>query len=100
MAGSLRAELIQAPDGWFYRPLERSSDETKTPSRPTEELLWDAVLQAGQQGVTYAALDRLDGLSRDIAKKRLPRWRTEKRVGRDGTGDKNDPYRWYPCHTG
>jgi AAA domain len=100
MAGSLRAELIQAPDGWFYRPLERGSDAPKTSSRPSDELLWDAVLQAGEKGVTYAALDRIDGLSRDIAKKRLPRWRAEKRVGRDGTGDKNDPYRWYPCLAG
>jgi AAA domain len=100
VAGSLRAELIQAPDGWFYRALEAGSASTKTSRLSTDDLLWEAVQQAGQHGVTYAELDRIDGLSRDIAKKRLPGWRTGKRVGRDGTGAKNDPHRWYPCPTG
>lgn len=47
--------------------------------------------------MTYGELDRIDGLSQDIAKKRLPGWRIAKRIGRDGAGTKNDPYRWYPC---
>jgi AAA domain len=95
-AGSLRAELIQAPEGWFYRALERGSEPTKS-GQSTDALLWEAIQRAGSDGLTYAELDGSDGLSRDIAKKRLPQWRNEKRVGRNGTGEKNDPYRWYPC---
>jgi len=33
IAGSLRAELIQAPDGWFYRALDRGSNTTKAPGQ-------------------------------------------------------------------
>jgi hypothetical protein len=99
MAGSLRAELIQAPHGWFYRQRESDSNSTKASSRSTDELLWDALKQAGERGITYSDLDRIDGLSRDIAKKRLPRWRKEKRVGCYGRGTKNDPQRWYLCPT-
>jgi hypothetical protein len=99
-AGSLRAELIQARDGWFYRPLDRLSASVEASSRSTDELLWDAITRAGQQGLTYAEIDRIEGLSQDIAKRRLPHWRIEKRVGRDGAGAKTAPYRWYPCPTG
>jgi len=97
MSGSLRAELIQAPNGWFYRRLTRGSDSTKTSNRSVNELLWEALLQAGKPGITYAELDRRDGLTLDIAKMRLPALRSEGRVGRDGTGSKTDPYRWYAC---
>jgi AAA domain len=96
MTGSVRAELVQAPDGWFYRALERGADARKYP-QSTNDRLWEAIRGAPSDGVTYAELDRVDDLSRDIAKKRLPDWRIEKRVGRHGTGGKNDPYRWYPC---
>jgi AAA domain len=96
MAGSLRAELIQAPEGWFYRVLEGGSNATNS-GRTTDAVLWEAVRRAGSDGLTYTELDRVDGLSQDKAKKRLPKWREAKRVGRDGTGEKNDPYRWYPC---
>lgn len=98
MSGSLRAELIQAPDGWFYRALE-GAGSTETPGRSTDELLWQTLLQAGPQGITYGDLDRIDGLSLDIAKRRLPTWNGT-RVGRDGTGKKTDPYRWYARATG
>jgi hypothetical protein len=94
---SLRAELIQAPNGWFYRSLERGSDSSSTSNRSVNELLWDALLQAGKPGISYAELDRRDGLTLDIAKKRLPALRREGRVGRTGAGSKTDPYRWYPC---
>jgi hypothetical protein len=97
MSGRLKAELIQASDGWSYRPLDRGSDSTNTSNRSVDELLWEALLEAGEHGITYAALDRLDGLTLDRAKKRLPALRREGRVGRDGTGSKTDPYRWYPC---
>jgi hypothetical protein len=95
---SLRAELVQAPDGWFYRVLEGAAS-TETPGRSTDELLWQAVLKAGRQGITYGELDRIEGLSLDIAKRRLPTWNGT-RVRRDGTGKKTDPYRWYAPATG
>lgn len=95
---SLRAELVQAPAGWFYRALE-GAGSTETPGRSTDELLWQALLQAGLQGITYGELDRIEGLSSDIAKRRLPTW-NGRRVGRDGRGTKNDPYRWYARATG
>jgi hypothetical protein len=98
MSGSLRAELIQAPDGWFYRALE-GAGSTETPGQSTDELLWQALLQAGRQGITYGELDRIEGLSLDIAKRRLPSW-NGRRVSRDGTGRKTDPYRWYARTTG
>jgi hypothetical protein len=90
----LRAELIQAPSGWFYRVLEGGTDSPESSSQSTEELLWQAVLKAGRRGITYGELDRIDGLSVDIAKRRLPSWNGT-RVSRDGTGTKTDPYRWY-----
>jgi AAA domain len=96
---SVRAELVQAPDGWFYRLLDRSSDATDVSTRSVDDLLWQSILEAGAQGITYAELDGREGLTIDVAKKRLPSWRTEKRVGRSGAGTKSDPYRWYPCHS-
>jgi hypothetical protein len=95
MARSLRAELVQAPDGWFYRSLERGSSSSEASNRSVDDLLWEAVLKAGTRGITYAELERRDGLTLDVAKKRLPGWRTEQRVGRAGAGTKSDPYRWY-----
>jgi len=96
MSRSLRGELVQAPEGWFYRSLDRGSDTTDMSTRSVDDLLWEAVLEAGKHGITYAELDRRDGLTLDIAKKRLPDWRREQRVDRDGDGTKSDPYRWYP----
>ena len=95
MSRSLRAELVQAPDGWFYRSLDRGSDSSNTSARSVDDLLLEAVLEAGKQGITYDELDRRDGLTRDIAKKRLPGWRAEGRVDRNGAGTKSDPYRWH-----
>src|SRR5262249_15040944 len=40
LPGSLRGELIQAPDGWSYRTLARGSDSTKTARGVTEDVLW------------------------------------------------------------
>jgi hypothetical protein len=97
---SLRSELIDAADGWFYRPLEGRSSTNERSARSTDQLLWETLVQAGRNGLTYAQFDGINGLSQDIAKKRLPEWRTEKRIGHDGTGAKSDPYRWYPCPTG
>jgi hypothetical protein len=97
-AGSLKAELIQAPDGWFYRALG-GAGLTEATGRTTDELLWQALQDAGSHGITYQELDRIEGLSVDIAKRRLPTWNGT-RVSRDGTGKKSDPYRWYVRRTG
>lgn len=96
---SLKAELVQSPDGWFYRPLEQGSHGNDVSARSVDDLLWQVLLEAGEQGITYAELDCRDGLTVDVAKKRLPGWRTEGRVGRSGAGTKTDPYRWYPCRS-
>jgi hypothetical protein len=93
LSRSLRAELIQATDGWFYRALE-GAGSSEAPARSTDEMLWQAVLKPGRQGITYAELDRIEGLSLDIAKRRLPSW-NGRRVGREGSGKKGDPDRWY-----
>lgn len=96
IARSLRAELVQAADGWFYRALEgRASSTGGCPGRSTDVLLWQAVVEAGRPGITYDEFDRITGLSRDIAKKRLPIWCRQEKVGRTGDGTKNDPYRWF-----
>jgi hypothetical protein len=96
---SLRAELVQAPDGWYYRSLDRGSSTADASRRSVEDHLWQVLLEAGGQGITYAELDRREGLTVDVAKKRLPSWKTEGRVGRNGAGTKSDPYRWYPCRS-
>jgi AAA domain len=93
LPNSLRAELIQAPEGWSYRPLDGRVRSTEASERSTDELLWRAILKAGRDGITYAELDRIDGLSADIAKRRLPSW-IGTRISRDGGGNKGDPYRW------
>jgi AAA domain len=96
---SLRAELVQSPDGWFYRSLDQGSSGNGVSARSVDDLLWQVLLEAGEQGITYAELDGREGLTLDVAKKRLPGWKTEKRVGRSGAGTKSDPYRWYPCRS-
>jgi AAA domain len=98
LSRNLRAELVRADDGWFYRALD-GAGSTEAPGRTTDELLWQALQQAGRHGTTYQELDRIEGLSVDIAKRRLPSWNGT-RVSRDGTGKKSDPYRWYARATG
>jgi AAA domain len=92
---SLRAELVQSHYGWFYRSLD-ASDANSASTRSVDDRLWQVLLEAGEQGITYAELDGREGLTVDVAKKRLPRWKTEKRIGRAGAGTKSDPYKWYP----
>jgi hypothetical protein len=98
VSGSLGAELIQASDGWFYRVLG-GAGSSEAAGRSTDELLWQALQHAGRHGITYQELDRIEGLSVDIAKRRLPSWNGT-RVSREGTGKKGDPYRWYARRTG
>jgi AAA domain len=95
MAGSLRAELIQAPEGWFYRPLEGQAGTTDGSKRTTNELLVDALKKAGEDGLTYAELEHSAGISLDVAKKRLPEWYEKGKVDRRGDGVKTDPYHWF-----
>jgi hypothetical protein len=97
MSRTLRAELIQAPDGWLYRGLD-GAGSTEAPGLTTDDLLWRALEQAGRHGITYQELDRIEGLSMDIAKRRLPSWNGT-RVSRDGAGNKGDPYRWFARRT-
>jgi AAA domain len=92
---SLRAELVLAPEGWFYRSLDHGSEGNDVSDRSVDDLLWQEILKAGERGITYAELDGRKGLTVDVAKKRLPSWMTEGRVGRNGAGTKSDPYRWY-----
>jgi hypothetical protein len=98
LSRNLRAELVRADDGWFYRALD-GAGSTEAPGRTTDELLWQALQQAGRHGITYQELDLSEGLSVDIAKRRLPSCNGT-RVSRDGTGKKSDPYRWYARATG
>jgi AAA domain len=97
LPSTLRAELVQAPDGWFYRGLD-GTGTTEAPGLTTDELLWQAILKAGRDGITYAELGRIKGLSVDIAKRRLPKW-NRTRVSCNGAGTKGDPYRWYARRT-
>ena len=95
MSRTLRGELVQAPDRWFYRSLDRGSDSSEAFTRSVDDLLWKAIVEAGEHGITYDELDRRNGVTLDTAKKRLPGWKKNRRVGRKGAGTKSDPYRWY-----
>lgn len=100
---TLSAKVVNGAEGWFYFSGEqRRSDEIKASDSGlgTDSRLWAALLAAGPNGITYRQFDEIDGLSTDVAKKRLPEWRKQQRVGRTGSGARNDPYRWYPCTTG
>lgn len=95
---SLKGELIQAREGWSYRPLAGQAGSTATAHQSIDELLWQTILSAGRHGITYAEIDRIEDLSADIAKRRLPSWNGT-RISRDGNGTKGDPYRWYAHST-
>jgi hypothetical protein len=95
----LKAELVPAADSWFYRSLNvKTSGGIETASGATDERLWRALLDA-KTCLRYADFDQVDGLSDDIAKKRLPGWFLAGKVRRDGRGTKADPYCWYPLTT-
>jgi hypothetical protein len=84
LSRSLTGELVQTSDRWFYRSLDRGPDSSEVLAPSVDDLLWKAVVGAGDNGVTYAELDRRDGVTLDIAKKRLPGWKKKGRVGRKG----------------
>jgi AAA domain len=93
----LQGTLVKAPDGWFYEALGGgpSSGKGVAASGETDILLRRTLLAAERGGLTYGELDQLDGLSAHIAKKRLPAWHEQGKVGRQGAGTKTDPYRWF-----
>jgi AAA domain len=94
---SVKAALVKAPDGWFYEALSPPgiAGEQRSEDTSTDVCLLEALVHAGPNGLTYEEIDQIDGLSKDIAKKRLPQWRQERKVDHYGQGLKTDPYRWY-----
>jgi AAA domain len=92
----LRAELVQTAGGWYYRVLEGSSTPSPRQSgATTDDRLWEAIRKAEGPGITYAEIDRIEGLSQHMAKKRFPGWHADGRLGRTGKGSKADPFRWF-----
>jgi hypothetical protein len=93
----VRGKLVMTTEPWSYVAIGSPADEPVElgSHESTDERLAAALLAAGPAGVTYDELDTIDGLSADIAKKRLPKWRMEDKVGRHGEGTKTDPFRWY-----
>jgi hypothetical protein len=90
----LRAELVMSGDRWSYQPLQT---RTRGPIGTTsDDLLMQALLGSERGCLSYSELNRIEGLSADIGKRRLPRWFEANRVGRRGRGTKTDPYCWYP----
>lgn len=87
----LRAELVRAPNRWTYRLLENGRS---SPGQDRDSALWAALVEARNHGLTYDEIDRIEGLSKDIAKRRLPKWYPG-RVDRRGAGTKTKPFRWY-----
>jgi len=81
---------------WVFLPLKQVTANGDSVPRPrtTDQLLRQALEQAGPAGLSYADFNDIAGLSRDIAAKRLPDWYPG-RVDRTGAGTKTDPYRWF-----
>ena len=57
--------------------------------------VWQALEQAGHEGITYGDLDDKPGLSRYIAMRRLKAWQANKLVDYKGGGVRGDPRRWF-----
>ena len=92
---SWRAQLVQGGARWRYEALEGSGKSGNgPPAASTDHLLLQAIEAAGPEGVTYDELGLLPGISIDMAKRRLPRWRG-RRVEAHGSGRKGDPLRWH-----
>jgi hypothetical protein len=92
----LRAKLDNVTTPWRYSLVDQSPD-TRQKKKPadTDARLLAAIAEAGREGITYEELGKLDGLSEDMAKRRLPDWYPDGKVDRHGSGDKGDPYRWF-----
>jgi hypothetical protein len=72
-----------------------NSTEHTSPRTPENDLLWQALNEAGREGITYAELDDQPGLSRFMAMRRLRAWRANNLVDCRGGGVKGDPRRWF-----
>jgi hypothetical protein len=94
---TLRARLVKALDGWFYvrTDVEERTSQAQASEADTDALLWQALTDAGDGGLTYKEIGCMPALSIDKAKKRLPEWLGQVKVSRTGDGAKSDPYRWY-----
>jgi hypothetical protein len=96
----LRGRLVETSEGWHYVSHEGGSSRSNDPvDRGVDERLLQALKDAGSDGLTYAQIGELPGLSVDLAKKRLPACEGIS-VGRNGSGRKGDPYRWYALGNG
>jgi hypothetical protein len=93
---TLDGMLVEEGGRYFYRARERAEASARVGSRSAgvDRRLWNALVEAGPQGLTYAEIGKLDGLSVDIAKRRLPGWHEDGRVAPTGEGTKGSPYRW------
>jgi hypothetical protein len=91
---TLTGELVTGKGEAFYRVRE-ARGAAHSGAGSTDDLLWETLTKAGPAGLSYGDLDLIEGLSRDIAKKRFPTWRRQGKVGCRGGGAKNDPFRWY-----
>jgi hypothetical protein len=95
-APTLKAVLVRSTAGWSYRLVDQGrSASTGSVHGSTDDRLWEALVAAGSKGLTYDQLDEVEGLSKDIAKRRLPTWHQEQKVEHAGKGSKGDPFRWY-----
>jgi hypothetical protein len=90
---TLSGELDTSAGEAFYR-LRTSAGADSQSRRRTDDLLLETLMDAGSTGMSYAELDKVGCLSRDMAKKRLPQWLREGKIRRRGGGTKNDPFRW------
>jgi hypothetical protein len=92
----LDGTLVQAAPQWYY---ETAGPKAHTRSRPradeTDDLLWDALVAAGDVGLTYGEIRAMPGLSDHKAKRRFPDWYANDRIRREGNGARNGRYRWF-----
>jgi hypothetical protein len=95
---SWRGQLVRSKNPWEYQPLSteqaQAVPDDVAGSASNRDRLLRAVESTGSTGITYDEIGALPGLSKDIAKRFLPRWRGT-RVQAHGRGRKGDPLRWY-----
>jgi hypothetical protein len=91
----LKAKLVKASDGWFYEPIDVQDPTGEVARINTGAMLWEALCEAGPDGITYDEINALPGLSAHKAKKRFPGWFDQGKIGRYGAGEKGDSYRWF-----
>lgn len=90
-AAVLHGNLVKGPGLWSYEA--KATDASRSHAN-TDELLRAALADAGAKGLTYEEVDMLPDLSRDKAKRRFPGWLENGRIQCEGSGTKNEPFRW------